>query len=403
MDLFVSPCLGLTSILTISATVTKDLKFVKHKIAKPFNSILGEHFKCHWEVQPSTLSAEGVPVVHSHFDLDPSPEVLAAAGKPPSKLVSINPTSNSLLPPTTNSTISVNRTDTDSAEEKGKTRVVFLNEQTSHHPPISFFQIEARGPKGTVKAVGADQLSAKFTGTTVKVYPGPHNFGIFITLPEREEEYQISHPTATIAGLLRGSPYVTIGEQCFITCRAKNKRNLRAIISYSEESWLLKPKFLCEGVIYDYGEEGDEAEYTKAKHVPAEKILATFSGNWRGEITYSLPPSATSKTLIDLTPLAIIPKSVAPLEVQAESETQKVWAEVTKALLNKDWSNATKAKQVVEQTQRNKAEERKKNEVTFLPTYFLPEPIELEEWDGKPQLTPAGLEAIEKEFMAIYS
>lgn len=38
---------------------------------------------------------------------------------------------------------------------------MFLNEQTSHHPPISYFLLEARGPKGVVRAVGADQLSAR--------------------------------------------------------------------------------------------------------------------------------------------------------------------------------------------------------------------------------------------------
>lgn len=31
---------------------------------------------------------------------------------------------------------------------------------------------------------------------------------------------QITHPTATIAGLIRASPYVTIGEQTLITCRS---------------------------------------------------------------------------------------------------------------------------------------------------------------------------------------
>lgn len=83
----------------------------------------------------------------------------------------------------------------------------------------------------------------------VKVYPGAHNFGIFVTLPDRGgEEYQVTHPTATIAGLLRGSPYVTIGEQCFVTCRpapdAKGKK-LRAIIGYTEEVRLLSVLGQC--------------------------------------------------------------------------------------------------------------------------------------------------------------
>ena len=124
----------------------------------------------------------------------------------------------------------------------------------------------------------------------------------------------------------------------------------------------MKPKFLCEGVIYDYGSEETVLEFTKSKQVPSAKVLATFSGNWRGEITYTLASSSTPITLIDLTPLAIVPKVVAPLEEQDELETQKVWNEVTQALLSKEWGNATKAKQVVEQAQRVKAEERKKKE-----------------------------------------
>ena len=37
---------------------------------------------------------------------------------------------------------------------------------------------------------------------------------------------------------------------------------------------------------------------------------------------------------------------------------------------------------------------------SHLPTYFLPED---EDWDGRPKLTKAGYEAIEKEFKASYA
>ena len=159
----------------LATAVTKDLKFVKHKIAKPFNSVLGEHFRCHWEVIPSTLDAQGLPLVHQHHDHHPSPDVLAAAGRPAnhySKTPSATPSSTSLLPPAaeidpslpTDSALASAATSPGTSINSGTgtgTRVVFLNEQTSHHPPISFFRIEARGPKGTVVAIGADQLSAK--------------------------------------------------------------------------------------------------------------------------------------------------------------------------------------------------------------------------------------------------
>jgi hypothetical protein len=89
------------------------------------------------------LDAKGYPVPLLHLDENPTPEVLAAAGR-------------STAPVLPKGTV-VTET---------KTRVVFLNEQTSHHPPISFFYLESRGPEGVVKAVGADQLSARFTGAS---------------------------------------------------------------------------------------------------------------------------------------------------------------------------------------------------------------------------------------------
>ena len=62
-----------------------------------------------------------------------------------------------------------------------------------------------------------------------------------------------------------------------------------------------------------------------------------------------------------MVPLAVIPKTVAPLEEQGELETRKVWSAVTTALLAKDWNSASKAKQTLEQAQRVKAEDRKKS------------------------------------------
>lgn len=71
--------------------------------------------------------------------------------------------------------------------------MVFINEQTSHHPPVSHFVVESRGPQGTVRAKGADQISAKFTGANVRLAPGPRNRGIFVELPDREnEEFHVS-------------------------------------------------------------------------------------------------------------------------------------------------------------------------------------------------------------------
>ena len=44
--------------------------------------------------------------------------------------------------------------------------VSYLTEQTSHHPPVSAFYVDC--PEKGISAKGYDQLSAKFTGTSVR-------------------------------------------------------------------------------------------------------------------------------------------------------------------------------------------------------------------------------------------
>lgn len=83
-----------------------------------------------------------------------------------------------------------------------KVKVSFLCEQTSHHPPVSAWWVDC--PEKGVVARGYDQLSAKFTGTSVKVFPGNHNLGIYVSLTKRGEEYHFTHPAAYLGGLLKG-------------------------------------------------------------------------------------------------------------------------------------------------------------------------------------------------------
>jgi hypothetical protein len=75
----------------------------------------------------------------------------------------------------------------------------------------------------------------------------------------------------------------------------------------------------------------------------------------------------TSKVLVDMVPLNVMPKQVAPLDEQHEFESRRIWSSVTDAINAKKWAAASKAKQTVEQTQRNKAEERKKKGETYVP------------------------------------
>ena len=224
---------------------TKDLKYVKGKPCKPYNSALGEFFRCNWEIddnQPSLLGESHKESTQQHID---------TANKP--------------------------------------VRISYITEQTSHHPPVSAFYIDC--PVKGISARGFDQLSAKFTGTSIRVVPGAHNLGIFLTIKPRDnEEYRLTHPIASLGGLIRGSLYITVADTCYITCV---KTRQKTILEYMEEAWLGKSQNRVKGVIFTYDPDNDTK--TRIKDVPEKDILARFEGNWHEVINFTL---AGSKVVI---------------------------------------------------------------------------------------------------------
>ena len=56
----------------------------------------------------------------------------------------------------------------------------------------------------------------------------------------------------------------------------------------------------------------------------------------------------------------MIPKRVRPPEKQHHYESRKLWESMTSKLLAKEYGEATKNKQAIEQRQRDRAAERKK-------------------------------------------
>jgi len=185
---------------------------------------------------------------------------------------------------------------------------------------------------------------------------------------------------------------------------------LRAIIEYKEESWLGKPHYLIEGVVHRYNpSEHEHEEWTKVKHVPAARVVAYFEGCWRNLVRWRpasdgsgrSTPSSDAKgkptttewtTLVDLTPLQPVPKTVRPISRQLPNESRRLWESVTSKLLSKEFGEATRAKHVIEQRQRDEAAERKRRGVEFVPRYF-----EKDIESGVPALTQAGQEALEAE------
>lgn len=137
-------------------------------------------------------------------------------------------------------------------------------------------------------------MSAKFTGTSIRVGPGNHNLGIFINLKNRDnEEYQLTHPLAHLGGLLRGSLTVTVADTCYVTCP---KTGLKTILHYVEEGWLSKAQNKVVGAIYKYDPESDNI--TRLRDVPDKDIVGKIEGCWKEKVYFT--PTAKDKSVSPL-------------------------------------------------------------------------------------------------------
>ena len=250
-----------------------------------------------------------------------------------------------------------------------------------------FVDCPARG----ISARGYDQLSAKFTGTTIRVTPGAHNLGIFITLSKRgDEEYQLTHPSAQLGGILRGALSISVADVCFVTCA---KTRIKVILHYLEESWLGKSQNRVEGIIFRYDPDNDV--HSRIKDVPQGDILAKIDGRWQEQVYYSIPSTGVAKSnngsenrhlLVDLTSLLPVPKIVPPDEDQLHNESRRFWKDVTAAILSKQYGEATRVKQALEQGQRDRAEERKARNEEWKPRFFSAAVVPR----GRPNLSEEG-------------
>ncbi|KAG7447051.1 uncharacterized protein BT62DRAFT_948930 [Guyanagaster necrorhizus] len=405
-------------------TFTKDLKYVSGRVFKPYNSVLGEHFRAHWDVFPIVSSGhpDRPPIVLTEPPTTGSLETSSIKSRRSSKSSTSKSPSTSLNAHM--SSLSLGGQD--------KLRIAYVTEQVSHHPPVSAYY--ASCPDRSLELLGVDQISAKVSAAmTVKVVPGSYNKGMFVKIRGGHgegEQYQVTHPVASVNGLLRGSFYVTVADTTIITCTGgKHGPKFRAIIEYKEESWLGKARFRLEGIIHLVNE-GDKVDGWKmAKDVPQSLVVAVFDGSWRGHIRWrrvgsgsyptttssassspspvhmSLPRSnATSRadlatvsegeysTLIDIGELEVIPKQVRPLERQLPHESRRLWHNVTRRLENKEYSDATKEKVAIEQRQREEAAERRKKGIGYVPRYF-----DKDIDSGVPLLTAEGRKALNEE------
>ncbi|KAK5135034.1 hypothetical protein LTR08_005694 [Meristemomyces frigidus] len=333
---------------------TKDLKYVHGKPCKPYNSTLGEFFRCQWEVEDSAPSLRGSENKANLQQTAAAPAASSTKGQP--------------------------------------VKVSYITEQTSHHPPVSAFYVDC--PDKGISAYGYDQLSARFTGTSVKVTPGQFNEGIFVTLHHRDnEEYQMTHPAAFLGGFIRGNLNVTVADTCYISC---TKTGIKTILHYVEEGYFGKTQNKVEGVVYRCVVEQDNI--SRIKDVLDKDIIGRIDGVWTDKVWFSYGSADFKKVaekdrvlLIDVNPLRPVPKICPPVNEQLPNESQRFWNGVTESITAKQFNAATSKKQELEERQRERAAERKAQQKEWQPRFFTA----ATESGGRPHLTEEGKAAMQ--------
>ena len=222
----------------------------------------------------------------------------------------------------------------------------------------------------------------------MKISPGQHNLGIFVTLKARDnEEYRLTHPAAHVNGFLRGALSVSVSDTCYIVCP---RTRIKAILQYMEEGWLTRAQHRVVGVVFRYDPENDTK--TKIKEVPEVDVMARIEGSWHERVYYTLSGTTERQTLIDIVPLYPASKLVPPDKDQLPNESRRFWGDITEAILAKQYSLATRLKQELEERQREKAAKRKARGETWTPRFFV-HPFSP---SGKPELTQEGKIALQK-------
>ncbi|XP_032063434.1 oxysterol-binding protein-related protein 8 isoform X2 [Aythya fuligula] len=218
-------------------------------------------------------------------------------------------------------------------------KTFYIAEQVSHHPPISAFYVSNR--KDGFCLSGSILAKSKFYGNSLSaILDGEGR----LTFLNRGEDYVMTMPYAHCKGILYGTMTLELGGTVNITCE---KTGYSATIEFK-----LKP-FLGNN---------DSVNQISGKIKLGKEVLAILEGHWDSEVTIRDKKTDVSETFWNPTSdvkQRRLPRYTVKFEEQDDFESEKLWQQVTKAINNKDQTEATQEKYVLEEAQRRSARERK--------------------------------------------
>lgn len=239
--------------------------------------------------------------------------------------------------------------------QKTNSKTFYIAEQVSHHPPVSAFYVSNR--KDGFCVSGSILAKSKFYGNSLSaILDGEAR----LTFLNRGEDYVMNMPYAHCKGILYGTMTLELGGQITITCE---KTGYSAQLEFK-----LKP-FLGSS---------DCVNQISGKIKLGKEVLATLEGHWDSEIFINDKKMGTMETFFNPTPdlrQNRLTRCTVPPEEQGEYESERLWQHVTRAINNKDQTEATNEKFILEEAQRKSARERKAKCEDWIPALFEQDPV----------------------------
>ncbi|XP_058718400.1 oxysterol-binding protein-related protein 8-like isoform X5 [Poecile atricapillus] len=218
-------------------------------------------------------------------------------------------------------------------------KTFYIAEQVSHHPPVSAFYVSNR--KDGFCLSGSILAKSKFYGNSLSaILDGEGR----LTFLNRGEDYVMTMPYAHCKGILYGTMTLELGGIVNITCE---KTGYSATIEFK-----LKP-FLGNN---------DSVNQISGRIKLGKEVLALLEGHWDSEVIISDKKTGVSETFWNPTSdmkQRRLHRYTVKFEEQDDFESEKLWQQVTKAINNKDQTEATQEKYILEEAQRKSAKERK--------------------------------------------
>ncbi|KAK6327192.1 hypothetical protein J4Q44_G00028370 [Coregonus suidteri] len=326
---------------------------------KPYNPILGESFRCSWDVPRERVhplrTMSSAPNTTPTSNPTPNPASSSRGSSPnptsSSRGSSPNPASSSRgsSPNPASSSRDSPRTGTEGegAQTVDCYRVRFVAEQVSHHPPVTGFYCECEERNMCVNT--HVWTRSKFMGMSIGV--SMVGEGV-LHLLEHDEEYVFTLPCAYARSILT-VPWVELGGKVTISCA---KSGYSATVTFHT-----KPFY--GGKIHRVTAE--------VKHNPTGTIVCKAQGEWNGTLEFTYSSGETK--VINTSKLPVIRKKIRPMEKQGHYESRRLWQHVTSALRSGNIDSATEHKHCLEERQRAEGRQRAASNTPWKPKYFIKE------------------------------